>query len=67
MPRPIQNAARNREFANYWKNKDHYQGRYFRPGMENIEKRKGNGKAKGNGNGKKNGSGNGSGNGNFNY
>jgi hypothetical protein len=25
---------RNREFNNFWKNKDHYQGRYFRPGSE---------------------------------
>jgi hypothetical protein len=32
--------ARNREFNVYWKNKDHYQGRYFRPGMENQEPRK---------------------------
>jgi hypothetical protein len=29
--------ARNREFNIFWKNRDHYQGRYFRPGMENQE------------------------------
>ena len=30
---------RNSEFATYWKNKDHYKGRQFRPGQEIREPR----------------------------
>lgn len=30
---------RNREFEIFWKNKDHYQGRYFRPDKETKELR----------------------------
>jgi hypothetical protein len=31
-------ALRNQEFRAYWKDKEHYKGKLFRPGMETIER-----------------------------